>query len=164
MIRNNILFVFIFLIGCSGEKSKIIQDKNTTNSSGEVNIIEEILSDEDRVINGNLDNNLVMENGEKLYKSYCASCHMYDGKGVAGVFPPLANSDYMLADIDRAIKTILNGTKESIIVNKLEYSGSTMTPYNYLSDEEISAISTYIFNSWGNQGETITTERVSFNR
>ena len=164
MTRNSILFVFIFLIGCSGKKTKIIQDKSTTNSLGEVNIIEERLFNEDQVINGNLDNNSIMENGEKLYTSYCSSCHMYDGKGVPGVFPPLANSDYMTADIDRTIRTILNGTKESIIVNGLEYSGSTMTPYNYLSDEEISDISTYIFNSWGNQGEIITPERVSFNR
>ncbi|OUR72268.1 hypothetical protein A9Q78_07300 [Methylophaga sp. 41_12_T18] len=42
--------------------------------------------------------------GKKIYKSQCAACHQKKGQGIPGVFPPLAGSDYLLADKERAIK------------------------------------------------------------
>ena len=35
--------------------------------------------------------------GEKVYLSNCASCHQKTGEGLEGAFPPLAQSDYLLA-------------------------------------------------------------------
>lgn len=28
------------------------------------------------------------QRGEKIYKQYCIQCHMLNGKGAAGAFPP----------------------------------------------------------------------------
>ena len=42
--------------------------------------------------------------GEKIYVSHCASCHQKTGEGLEGAFPPLAQSDYLMADKERAIQ------------------------------------------------------------
>lgn len=97
--------------------------------------------------------------GEKLYKSNCMSCHMADGKGLQGVFPPLAESDYMLADPNRAIQEIKFGVKGKIMVNGKEYNGD-MPGFQYLSDEQLADLTNYIFNSWGNKGKMITPQQV----
>ncbi|HHL31147.1 MAG TPA: c-type cytochrome, partial [Oceanospirillales bacterium] len=47
--------------------------------------------------------------GESLFNSNCAACHQTSGKGMSGVFPPLAGSDYLLADKSRAINTVIGG-------------------------------------------------------
>ena len=38
------------------------------------------------------------EKGKQVYMGLCFACHQPDGKGLPGAFPPLAGSDYMLAD------------------------------------------------------------------
>lgn len=43
-------------------------------------------------------------NGEEGYKNKCFACHQANGEGIANTFPPLANSDYLMADRERAIK------------------------------------------------------------
>ena len=47
--------------------------------------------------------------GEKVYQTYCTACHQANGQGLAGAFPPLAGSDYLLADKNRAISTVIGG-------------------------------------------------------
>ncbi|HEY0609559.1 MAG TPA: c-type cytochrome, partial [Chitinophaga sp.] len=42
-----------------------------------------------------------MARGKTLYGTYCQSCHGNQGQGVEGVFPPLAKSDYLMADRKR---------------------------------------------------------------
>ena len=39
-----------------------------------------------------------MERGKELYVTNCQSCHMEEGQGLEGVYPPLAKSDYLMAD------------------------------------------------------------------
>ncbi len=36
--------------------------------------------------------------GEALYGTHCVACHQANGTGLAGAFPPLANSDYFADD------------------------------------------------------------------
>ena len=38
--------------------------------------------------------------GKEIYTDFCMQCHMTNGEGVPGAFPPLANSDY-LEDVDK---------------------------------------------------------------
>jgi len=97
--------------------------------------------------------------GEDIYMSYCITCHMDKGQGIQGAFPPLANSDYLMADKERAIKTILNGLTEEITVNGQVYFGE-MTPLD-LNDQEVADVLNFIMNSWGNNGETVLESEVS---
>src|SRR5690606_8855382 len=55
--------------------------------------------------------------GKAVYQGTCSTCHMQDGKGMENVFPPLASSDFMMADIDRSIKAVLQGLTGPITVN-----------------------------------------------
>lgn len=97
--------------------------------------------------------------GKKVYDENCKVCHQENGEGVTGTFPPLANSDYMLADKMRAVKQAIYGSKEPITVNGVEYPGNVMTIIE-LSDEQVRDVVNYILNSWGNNGGTVTLEDV----
>jgi mono/diheme cytochrome c family protein len=96
--------------------------------------------------------------GEKVYEKKCKACHQANGKGIANVFPPLANSDYLLADRNRAIKQIIEGSSEEMVVNGETYNGA-MAPQN-LENQEIVDVMNYILNSWKNEGGVVTLEEV----
>ena len=96
--------------------------------------------------------------GEEVYKSTCKACHQENGEGIAGAFPPLANSDYLLEDKNRAIKQVLEGSSGEIVVNGETYNG-TMTPQN-LEDQQVVDVLNYVLNSWGNEGGEVTLEDV----
>lgn len=95
--------------------------------------------------------------GEDIYKSTCAACHQGNGEGVAGAFPPLAKSDY-LVDKEAAIKQVLKGSSGELVVNGKTYN-NTMPP-QALSDVEAAAVLTYVYSSLGNNACTITPAEV----
>ena len=98
--------------------------------------------------------------GEEIYQDFCLQCHLSNGQGVSGIYPPLANSDYLFDDIDRSIRNIKYGVSGSIIVNEQEYNAVMLN--NGLDDEEVADVMNYILNSWGNKSdEIITKERVA---
>jgi mono/diheme cytochrome c family protein len=98
--------------------------------------------------------------GEEIYQDFCLQCHLSNGEGVSGIYPPIANSDYLFDDIERSISNIKYGLSGPIIVNDEEYNAVMLN--NGLDDEEIADVMNYILNSWGNKSdEIITKERVS---
>lgn len=97
--------------------------------------------------------------GSVLYNGTCSVCHMNNGQGLPDVFPPLAQSDYLLADKRRAVEVVLNGLSGPITVNGKQYS-SVMPPMSQLNDDEVANILTYVLNSWGNDGGSVSTEMV----
>ena len=92
--------------------------------------------------------------GKDQYMATCAACHQADGKGIEGAFPPLANADYLNADVNRAIDIVLHGKTGEITVNGKKYN-SVMTA-QALSDEEVANVLTYVYNSWGNSKKEVT--------
>ncbi len=96
--------------------------------------------------------------GYEIYKAKCAACHQLNGEGVTGAFPPLKNSDYLLADKKRAVNQVLNGSNHEITVNGAKYN-IAMPPQvdNY---EDAVAVINYVLNAWGNKGGTITVDEV----
>lgn len=99
------------------------------------------------------------ERGQQVYLQTCFVCHQTDGQGLPGQFPPLARSDYLMADTARAIRIVLAGQTGKIIVNGRTYDG-VMLPLDYLSDEDVAAVLNYARNSWGNAGEVVTADDV----
>ncbi|WP_100613960.1 copper-containing nitrite reductase [Confluentibacter citreus] len=95
-----------------------------------------------------------MEFGKQAYMQTCFACHQAEGQGVPNAFPPLAKSDYLNADVDRAIGVILNGLTGEITVNGQKYN-SVMTRQS-LSSDEIANVLTYVYNSWGNSKKVVT--------
>lgn len=98
--------------------------------------------------------------GRTLYAGTCSTCHQADGKGVEGVFPPLAASDYLNADPKRAIGFVLHGLSGPIKVNGKDYN-SVMPPMSNLNDDEVANILTYVLHSWGNKATVLTAEEVA---
>mgnify|MGYP003327469188 FL=1 len=98
-----------------------------------------------------------IERGQWLYEDLCLRCHMPNGEGVQGVFPPLANSDY-LNDIEATIRIIkYGGIKEDLVVNGVTYNGYMDS--QGLSDDEIADVTNYILNSWGNTSKLVIDEK-----
>ena len=84
----------------------------------------------------------LMDLGEKVYNSTCASCHQPTGQGVDGVFPALAGSGVSV-DPDAKAKHI------DIVVNGV--TGTAMQAFGQqLSMRELAAVITYERNAWGN--------------
>jgi len=100
--------------------------------------------------------------GKILYAANCAACHQPEGEGLAGVFPPLAKSDYLMALKDKGVSIPLHGLTGKIKVNGKEYDG--IMPQMMLSDDEIASIMTYVRNAWGNKGDLVTAAEVNKSR
>ncbi len=101
--------------------------------------------------------------GKNVYLANCLSCHMTSGEGIPGAFPPLAKSDYLMADSVRAIRVAMYGQSDEITVNGVKYH-SPSPSLNHLSDQQIADVMNYVRNSWGNKGAMITTELVTAQR
>lgn len=89
-----------------------------------------------------------VQRGKTIYETNCMSCHMPEGTGLEGTFPPLAKSKN-LADKNKMIKVILQGMKGPIKVNGVDYD-SQMAGVS-LADKEVADVLNYIRNSWGNK-------------
>lgn len=101
-----------------------------------------------------------MKRGEALFLGTCSTCHQSQGQGLASVFPPLAKSDYMMADRLRTIRLVLEGLSGPIEVNGKTYN-NVMPPFAHLTDHEIADVLTYVMNSWGNEGGVVADEHVA---
>lgn len=100
-----------------------------------------------------------MEKGKRVYMQNCFVCHQAEGQGLPGVFPPLAKSDFLMADKHRAISAVISGLSGPIKVNDKEYNG--VMPPVALNDEQVANVITYIQNSWGNTSDPVLPEDVS---
>jgi mono/diheme cytochrome c family protein len=97
--------------------------------------------------------------GQRLFASICAACHQPTGLGRPNLFPPLAGSDYLNADKNRAIKVVLFGRQGEVVVNGMKYNNNM--PFFPLSDQDIANVLTYVYNSFGNSGLEVTPEEVN---
>lgn len=100
--------------------------------------------------------------GKQAYMRTCFACHQAEGQGLPNAFPPLAGSDYLNADVERAIDIVLHGKTGEITVNGKKYN-SVMTKQE-LSDEEIANVLTYVYSSWSNSKKEVTPEMVAKRR
>ena len=96
--------------------------------------------------------------GKVIYTKTCVACHQAQGQGMEGAFPPLAKSDFLNADVDRAIDIVLHGKQGEVIVNGKKYN-SVMTPQP-LSVQEVADVLTYVYNTWDNSKKVVTPEMV----
>lgn len=139
---TNIVLLTLLIVSCnSSEKKKELS---------EVNISEE------KTIQQNPELKESMVRGEAIYKDFCVSCHLPNGKGVPKAFPPLAQSDYLMKKRAESIKAIKFGQSGEIIVNGQTYNG-TMASLG-LENNEIADVMNYITNSWGNSNDKLITE------
>jgi len=109
----------------------------------------------------------VIAAGKKSYLQVCATCHQATGTGVAGTYPPLAASEWVVGNEERLIRVLLHGLNGPIEVEGKAYSGAmpafgkvTGGGYNW-NEEKISQVLTYIRQEWGNKAASITKDKVT---
>lgn len=103
-----------------------------------------------------------IEYGKNTFQHTCFACHQANGQGIPNAFPPLAKSDYLNADVNRAIDIVLFGKRGEIKVNGEVYN--SVMPSQTLSDREIANVLTYVYHNWENNGTEVTEEMVSKRR
>ena len=111
-----------------------------------------------------------MDEGKEVYMKaaagggMCFTCHQPNGEGMAGQFPPLAGSDWVLGDKERLIKISMYGLMGEIEVNGVKYNNVMAPPGippGSLTDEQIANVLTYIRNDWGNSASAVSAEEVA---
>ena len=101
--------------------------------------------------------------GKQLYGAKCAACHQGSGLGVAGVFPPVAASEWVIGDEKILTNILLHGVNGEMIVKGTTYKGA-MPAWKSLSDDELAAVLTYIRSDWGNAAPPIKAETIKIQR
>ena len=101
------------------------------------------------------------DDGEAIYNTRCLVCHQADGQGIAGVFPPLTETEWVTGDKGALIRLTLGGLMGPVEVQGMVYQGA-MPPWKaFLSDEEVAAVLTYIREAWGNDASGVTPAEVA---
>lgn len=105
----------------------------------------------------------LVSGGEAVYKTYCIACHLGNGRGDGSRFPPLDSSEYVLGDKTRLINILLKGLKEEITVKGKPYN-NVMPPHNFLSDNDIALVLTYIRQNFKNKSTAVIEKEVAKER
>jgi mono/diheme cytochrome c family protein len=95
--------------------------------------------------------------GKEVYGELCITCHLPNGKGVPGAFPPLNSSDWLTKKRTESIHAVKYGLKGEIVVNGQPYN-NVMLPLG-LDDQEVADVMNYTIQTW-NKGDIVTLEEV----
>ena len=98
--------------------------------------------------------------GKLVYAQNCLTCHQADGGGVSNMNPPLIKTSYVLGDKMRLAKIVLNGFSEKVEIEGDVYS-NIMPSLNYLSNQQIADVLTYVRNNFGNKASAVTVAEVA---
>ncbi len=96
--------------------------------------------------------------GAQLYLEYCSGCHQAKGRGIPGVFPPLAGNGVVLAsDPANIIKVVDNGVAAR--------GGYVPMPAfkTQFTDQQTADIANYVRTSWGNSAAANATSAMVAN-
>jgi len=102
-----------------------------------------------------------MKAGERIFLAQCKQCHGADGKGQAGVYPPLAGSPWPVGDPDRPIALLLEGMSGPVTVLGQSVNNSMPNVGSTLKDKDIAYVLTYVRNSFGNHDDPVDDGEVS---
>ena len=106
--------------------------------------------------------------GKTQFNAVCITCHQSTGLGIAGIYPPLAGSEWVNGPSARLIRIVLYGLKGQITVEGHAYGAAAMpvfgqvagSAYNW-NDEKVAAVLTYVRQEWGNKSGPVTADEVA---
>jgi mono/diheme cytochrome c family protein len=102
---------------------------------------------------------MLFDNGRQTYAGLCAACHQPTGKGLEGLAPPLAESEWVLGEPDRIVKVVMHGLRGPIKVKGMTYSYD-MPAAGFLTDEQIAGVLTYIRREWDHEASPVPVDLV----
>ncbi len=110
---------------------------------------------------GNADKDAAgVDRGQKVFKQYCITCHMANGQGLSGVYPPLAGSEF-LDDKQKTISAVANGLSGEIIVKGKKYSNVMPPIPGSYSNADIAAVVNYVMKKFGGEAWTTTEAEIA---
>lgn len=98
--------------------------------------------------------------GERLFAAACAACHQLDGAGMAGLAPPLLDSEWVAGPVDRPIRIVLHGVKGPIEAAGQQWDRE-MPGQGHLGDQELADILSYVRTRFGRVQQLVGKEDVS---
>jgi mono/diheme cytochrome c family protein len=98
--------------------------------------------------------------GAQIYMAQCVACHQATGAGLAGVFPPLADSEWVLAKETVPINIVLHGVNGQLTVKGTTYNGAMPSFKDKLNDAEITAVLNYVRSNFGNNAPKLIPDAV----
>ena len=102
--------------------------------------------------------------GENIYEMACLPCHQPEGKGLPGVYPPLAGSDWVSGDKTRLIRVVLHGLTGPVTVAGRDFGGTAasvpMPAMGGLTDEQIADVLTYVREKFGAKSPPVASGEV----
>jgi mono/diheme cytochrome c family protein len=103
-------------------------------------------------------------NGAAIFSAQCSACHQANGQGIPGAFPPLAASEWMVADSAIPVAIVHDGLQGKIEVAGNQYQGAMPRFGGQLSDTELAAVLSYARSQWGNDASEISSATVTEHR
>ncbi|RZK19871.1 MAG: cytochrome c [Hymenobacter sp.] len=97
--------------------------------------------------------------GAVVYKNVCITCHQADGGGLPPINPPLIKTTYVLGDKAKLAHIVLAGLAEPIEIDGEDYK-QHMPAQDYLTDQQIADVLTYVRNSFGNKASAVQVAEV----
>ena len=100
--------------------------------------------------------------GQLIYEQNCLTCHQANGSGVPNLNPPLRGTDWVLGDKTRLINVLLKGLQNQEIEG--DTYDNAMPAHDFLKDDEIADVLTYIRSNFGNKAPAVTADEVKIVR
>ncbi len=102
---------------------------------------------------------VTVEPGAAIYTQYCLTCHQADGGGVPKLNPSLRGSSWVSGDKNRLISVLLKGLANATIDDE-EYDNA-MPAHDFLTDQQIADVLTYIRYNFTNKADPIRPQDVA---
>ncbi|WP_027582213.1 cytochrome c [Bradyrhizobium sp. Ai1a-2] len=106
-------------------------------------------------------NSATMVAGGAIYRDQCSACHGLDGRGVANLFPAIADASGARSnDPTTSIRIVLRGARS--VATAREPTSPGMPSYSWqLDDTQVADVLNYIRNSWGGAASPVEAKDVS---
>ncbi len=101
--------------------------------------------------------------GQEIYEMACLPCHQPEGKGLPGVYPPLAGSHLVQGDRATLVKILLHGLSGPITVAGQNFGGLDSVPMpamGGLTDQQIADVLTYVRQDFGSNAGVVSADDV----
>ncbi|MCL1478589.1 cytochrome c [Marinobacter sp. M3C] len=141
-------------------------DKSDTSNAGSSGTSDQAISNTANS-EGSVSNSSVASakpNGAAIFSAQCSACHQATGLGIPGAFPPLAGSEWILADAAVPVAIVHDGLQGKIEVAGNQFQGVMPKFGGQLSDAELAAVLSYARSQWGNNASAISPGAVTEHR
>jgi glucose/arabinose dehydrogenase/mono/diheme cytochrome c family protein len=104
----------------------------------------------------------VVHPGKIIYDALCLNCHQPEGNGLPGIYPPIANSDWVTGSPDRLVKVLRHGLSGPIHINGQLFPQVTPLPMPPmgLDDQQMADVLSYLRSHFGHTAGPVTVETI----